>query len=153
MAAFANMTIADGQSTPANHTFTKGALRIEGDGRLYNSWMDFSVNGGIPIGANRIEQYARLPKFGRAKKAGEQSQLLSVDYKVVVPTLETLSNNTSSGINPQATLAYETTFFGKLVRNGRADAQPVKDALAFQRGFTQQAQFTDTVLNYSPPSA
>lgn len=153
MASFATMSLNDGQTTPVSHSFTKGATRALPDGRLYFSWADYSVNGGIPIGANRIEMYVRLPVYARSKKAGDSKLTLAVDYKVTVPTLETLSNNTASGINPQPTHAFDTAFWGKVVRNGRAGDSAVKDALAFQRNFSQNAQFTDTALLFSPPSA
>lgn len=159
MATFANMSINDGQTTPVSHPFTIGKSGSMPDGRLMHQWLDFSVNSGIPIGANRIEMYSRMPVFGyRAQKtkgrrtAGDNSQQLAVDVAIILPTLEVLSNNTSSGINPQPTWAYDTTCWFKVVRNGRAAAGPVKDALAFMRNFSQQAQYTDAVLNYAPPT-
>jgi len=154
MASFANMTLADGQTTPVNHTFTAshGGLILP-DQRFRWTWRDFSVNDGVEIGANRIDMDVRLPQRNgskRSAKAGDQS--LTVSGMVVVPTLETLSNNTSSGINPQPTHAYDTVVWFKVVRNGRAGSQSVKDGLAYLRAFTQQAQFVDTVLTYATPA-
>lgn len=153
MAAFGNMTLADGQGTPANHTFTanQGGLILP-DGRFRWIWRDFSVNDGLEIGANRIDMDVRLPYRGARKSAKAGDSSLTVSGMVVVPTLETLSNNTSSGINPQPTHAYDTVVWFKVVRNGRAGQQPVKDGLAFLRNLTQNAQFTDVVLNYGTPT-
>lgn len=156
MAAFANLSINDGQTTPVAHSFTAGRSTVEKDGRLAFQWMDFSVNGGVALGANRIDMYVRMPSFNGAKKtrqAGDSGQTLVADVKFTLPTLETLSNNTASGINPQPTWAYDTAVWLKVVRNGRAGQQPVKDGLAFARNFSQLAVFTDTVLNYAPPGS
>lgn len=155
MASFANVTLADGQATPANHTFTTGPVVQLPDGAKRFVWLDFSVNGGVAIGANRVDMDVRTPMFSASpgNKAGDSAQTLSVACKFTVPTLETLSNNTSSGINPQPTHAFDTTVWMKCVRNGRAASQTVKDALAYMRNFSQNAVYTDTVLNYAPPSS
>lgn len=153
MAAFANMTLADGQTTPVNHTFTanQGGLLLP-DGRLRWVWRDFGVNDGLELGANRIDMDVRLPSRNgrRSAKAGDSS--LTVAGMITVPTMETLSNNTASGINPQPTHAYDTVVWFKVVRNGRAAQQPVKDALAYLRNFSQNAQFVDVVLSYGTPT-
>lgn len=155
MAAFGSITIADGQSTPANHTFTAGPKLLLPDGQTRYSWFDFSVNNGVMLGANKIEMDVRMPSSARAKSrvAGDVARQLAVAYKITLPTLETLSNNTASGINPQPTWAYDTVVWVKVLRNGRAAQDPVKDALAFMRNLSSNAQFTDTVLSYAPPQS
>jgi hypothetical protein len=156
MAAFANQTINDGQTTPAAHAFTTGPKIQLPDGTTRYTWYDFSVNGGVPIGANRLDLDVRMPSpngGGKTGKAGDSSQQLAVSMRFVLPTLETLSGSTISGITAQPTAAYDTTLWVKLVRNGRAGQQPVKDALAFMRNFSNLAVLTDTVLLYAPPSA
>lgn len=154
MAAFSSLSINDGQVTPVAHSFTTGPQTVLPDGALRFVWFDFSVNGGVAIGANRLQMDVRLPTFGGRKKtrvAGESSQQLSVAHSFILPSLETLNNNTANGISPQPTHAYDTVVWQKVIRNGRAGQQPVKDALAFNRNFSQLAVYTDTVLNYSPP--
>jgi hypothetical protein len=155
MAAFANQTVNDGQTTPVAHSFTTGPKIQLPDGTTRYTWYDFSVNGGIPIGANRIDMDVRMPSTngGKTGKAGDTSQQLAVSMRFVLLTLETLSGSTISGIVAQPTPAYDTTLWVKLVRNGRAGQQPVKDALAFMRNFSNLAVLTDTVLLYAPPSA
>lgn len=155
MASFANLSIADGQASPVAHSFTTGANIMLPDGTMRFSWLDFSVNGGVGIGANRVDLDVRMPVWGarnRPAKAGDSSQQLAVAYKFVLPTLETLSNNTASGVNPQPTHGFDTTVWVKVVRNGRAGQQPVKDALAFARNFSQLSVLTDALLNYAPPA-
>lgn len=150
MAAFATLSINDGQTTPVAHSFTPGPKILLPDGSQRFSWHDLSVNGGVFLGANRLELDVRMPK-SQGQRASDAP--LSVAYKFVLPTMETLSNNTASGINPQPTKAYDTTVWVKVVRNGRATGDPVKDALAFMRNFSQLSVLTDTVLNYAPPTS
>ena len=155
MATFAALTIADGQATPVNHTFSNGTAIVLPDNTQRFSWLDFSANGGVPIGANQLVMDVRMPQWSGMKaqaKAGDPKQQLAVAFKFVLPTLESLSNNTASGINPQPTHAFDTTVWVKVVRNGRAGQQPVKDALAFARNFSLNAVLTDALLNYAPPN-
>lgn len=155
MAVHGNLSINDGQNSPASHTFTptQSALVLP-DKSLRFSWADFSVNDGTWIGANKVDMDVRMPN-GRNKsaKAGDSSNQLAVAFKFMLPTVEALSNNTITGINPQQTHAYDTTVWVKVVRNGRAGQDPVKDALAFARNFSTQSVFTDAILNYAPPSS
>lgn len=153
MAAFATINLNDGQAAPVGHTFTVGPKSTLPDGTTRYVWRDFSVNGGVPIGANRIELDVKFVRSRMGSGSKADSQQLNVAGRVVVPTMETLSNNTSSGINPQPTLAYETTSWFKYTRNGRSEQQPVKDAIAYTRGFQDLAVFKDTLLSYSPPTA
>ncbi|UUW21396.1 MAG: hypothetical protein [Sanya fiers-like virus 46] len=155
MAAFANLTINDGLATPVAHTFNAGPKVQLPDGVTRYSWYDFSVNSGVPLGANRIDMDVRMPTPGAGKagkQAGDSSQQLAVSGRIVLPTLETLSGSTLSGITAQPTHAYDTTLWFKIVRNGRSGQQPVKDALAFMRNFSVLAVLTDTVLLYAPPA-
>lgn len=149
MAAFGNLTIADGQSSPANHTFTPGQKLMLPDGSMRYVWHDLSVNDGVYVGANRVEMDVRMP---RASGNRASDAPLAVAYRFVVPTMEVLSNNTVSGIDPQPHKAYDTTVWVKVVRNGRSGQDPVKDALAFARNFSQLTAFTDTALLYAPPT-
>lgn len=156
MAAHGNISINDGQTTPVSHLFTPTVSGLVlPDRSLRFGWADYSVNGGVWLGANKLEMDVRMPaaRGGRMAKAGDSSNQLATTFKFTLPTLETLSNNTSSGINPQPTHAYDTTVWVKVVRNGRAGQQPVKDALAFMRNFSQLAVYTDVMLNYAPPSS
>lgn len=155
MAAFGTFSINDGATTPVAHSFTAGPKLMLPDGQTRFSWYDFSVNGGVELGANRIDMDVRMPQPGRAKSriAGDSARLMAVTAKITLPTLESLSNNTASGINPQPTWAYDTVVWFKVLRNGRAGQQPVKDALAFLRNFSQASQYVDTVLSYAPPQS
>jgi hypothetical protein len=155
MAAFANQSINDGQAAPAAHSFTTGPKIQLPDGTTRYTWYDFSVNGGVPLGANKIDLDVRMPSAaaGKTGKSGDPNQQLAVSMRIVAPTLETLSGSTISGITAQPTHAYDTTLWVKIVRNGRAGQAPVKDVLAFMRNFSNLAVFSDTVLLYAPPSA
>lgn len=153
MAAFGNLVLGDGQGTPVNHTFVPGqAGLILPDGRSRWTWRDFSVNDGLEIGANRIDMDVRLPSRNGRKSAKAGDQSLTISGMIVVPTLESLSTQTASGILAQPTHAYDTVAWFKIVRNGRAGQQPAKDVLAYMRNFTLNAQFTDVLLTYGTPS-
>lgn len=150
MAAFANLVLADGQTTPVNHTFATSVQRTEKDGRLYYEWLDTSVNGGVPIGAVRIRMWITPLKLTGVSKAGESQFVIEgvIDY----PVLEVLSNNTASGINPQPQLAYGTPVWFKTIRNGRSVPQPSKDVWAFLRNFSLTSVFTDALYSLNNPT-
>lgn len=150
MAAFATLSISDGQTTPVAHSFTPGPKILLPDGSQRFSWYDLSVNSGVFLGANRLDMDVRMPR-SQGNRASDAP--LSVAYRFTLPTMETLSNNTASGIDPQPTKAYDTTVWVKIVRNGRSGQQPVKDALAFMRNFSSLAALTDTALLYAPPTS
>lgn len=149
MAAFAALSLLDGVVIPVAHTFNPTVQRVEKDGRLYFEWSDFSVNGGVPIGGNRVQMWV-TPMSLSTKLAGDSR--LMIEVKVDVPVLETLSNNTSSGINPQPTLAYGTPFWFKTIRNGRAVSQPSKDGLSYLRDFLSKTVFTDILFSLQNPT-
>lgn len=155
MAVHGNISINDGQTSPVSHTFTPTTSGlILPDKSLRFGWADFSVNGGTYLGANKIDMDVRMPTGGgKSAKAGDARNQLACAFKVSLPTVEALSNNTISGINPQQTHAYDTTLWVKIVRNGRCGQDPVKDALAFMRGFSLLNVYQDVVLNYAQPGS
>lgn len=153
MAAFANLTLADGQATPVNHTFVVGPKMTLADGTMRYIWRDFSVNGGVPIGANRAEFDVKFAKPSASSGFKASTMSMTAALKIVVPTLETLSNTSATGVNPQPQHAFDTTVWHKLWRGGRASTDSVKDAIAYSRNFVLKAAYTDTVYDYSPPSA
>jgi hypothetical protein len=150
MAAFANLTLADGQASPVNHTFATSVFRTEKDGRLYYEWLDTSINGGVPIGANRIRMWITPMKVQGVGKAGESQYI--IEGAIDSPVMEVLSNNTATGINPQPTLAYGTPVWFKTIRNGRSVPQPSKDVWAFLRNFSLSTVFTDALYSLNNPN-
>lgn len=95
MAAIAPLTLADGQATPVNHTFSpvgKDALGVA-------KWVDRS--SGIAIGYPTVSLLVQEPVRG--------STNYKVTRKVVLPVLAVTSPSTSTGIQPAPTKAYELT--------------------------------------------
>jgi hypothetical protein len=93
MSAFANIVIADALGTPVNHTFVPVSNR---DGLFI--WQDQSAASNpsaVPVGFNELAVSGSMSKDvdkGRGRFA------LDVRYRM--PTLETVSNSTASGILP-----------------------------------------------------
>lgn len=151
MAAFGTLTLADGQTTPVNHSFTPAGKQLLPDGVQRYSWLDLSVNNGLGMGANRFDFDVRMPNTG-GRRAGDAMNQLALAGRFTLPTLEVSSGTTAAGFDPQATHAYDTTLWWKIVRNGRSGQQPVKDVVAFARAFFLTNVYLDAALNYGPPT-
>lgn len=96
MPAFANLVLNDGETTPVAHTFSPARLEAN-NGRVIAVFEDRA--GGVIVGYHRV----RVETSPR-----NANKMIKVRLVVEYATLETLSNNTSSGINPAPTLAYRT---------------------------------------------
>jgi len=97
MPAFASVVIPDAQGTPVNHTFAPAKIETPG-GKIIATWEDRSA--GVIVGYWRL-RLETVPK--------NANRMLKTRVVLERATLETLSNNTSNGINPAPTLAYYTT--------------------------------------------
>lgn len=96
-----NITLADAQGTPVTHTFVP--IGTDGDGVL---WFE-DQSQSTAIGFWRISIQRKAPSVSQLQ-AGSSSKDRVYRYRVALhlPVLETLSNNTVSGIIPAPTLAY-----------------------------------------------
>lgn len=154
MSAFANLTLADGQGTPVNHTFTVADHGTDNGGKKFFRWVDTSVNSGIIIGANRLMMSVRTPNFG--SNAGVRSDnsraSLAIEGLLIVPTMETITGASAAGYSAAPRVASETTAWFKIVRPGRAGLQESKDARAFLANFLAQAVFQDVLYSSSLPN-
>lgn len=145
MATFANMVIADALGTPVNHTFVPASNR---DGLF--EWQDQTAANnplGVPVGFNRVLCSAQASKDndkGRGKFA--------LDFRYIMPTLETVSNSTQSGILPAATWAYDCAMFIKFVVSSRSSAQNRADLYKMGPLAFQNAQITDWAKTYLMPT-
>lgn len=153
MAQFANIAINDGQTTPVAHTFVPaGSVLLPNQSTRRWTWMDFSVNGGLPLGANQMMLDVRMPRRAPSGNSGDPMQALRADLRFVLPTLEVSSGTTAAGFEPQAKHAFDTMIVVSLVRSGRAGQAPVKDATAFMRNALNTTLWTDVVNLISPPT-
>lgn len=128
MAQRANITLTDAASTPVNHVFKPSQ---EKGGVLY--WKDTTVTS-VDLGRNSLSLLQKVP--------GAQSRVYKDSWKLVCPTLEQTSPSTSTGIQPQPTLAYENIFSMDLVFNERATLQERKDILTLARDLIDEAIVT-----------
>jgi len=125
MTAIAALTVADGQATPVNHTFSPVNIDAQGVAK----WADRS--SGIALGFPTITFSMRAPT--------KASRLYKVVAKVVTPVLEVTSPATSSGIQPAPTKAYDITANVEITLPERSTLQQRKDAMAFLRNFLANA--------------
>lgn len=123
MPTAANIVLADAQATPVNHTF----VPIGRDAKDPSIFWYEDQSAANAIGNWRVNISIRRPSPN--VKAGESSKTRS--YKVVVglyePVLETVSNNTVSGIAPAPTIAYTPKVLCTLDLPERSTLQNRKD--------------------------
>jgi len=117
MTAIAALVLADGQTTPVNHTFSPVNIDQAGVAR----WADRS--GGISLGFPIITFSLRQPTKG--------SRNYKLSAKVVTPVLEVTSPSTSTGIQPAPTKAYDLTLNIEAVLPERSTPPQRKDLLAY----------------------
>jgi hypothetical protein len=144
MAALANMVIADALGSPINHTFIP-APKPNG----VMEWQDqtaASNPSGVPVGFNLIQASALMSKNVSAG-AGK----FALDFRYVMPTLETVSNSTVSGILPAPTWGYDCSMFVKIVFAARSSLQNRKDVMKMAPLALANAQVYDWATTYQSP--
>jgi len=126
MTAIAALTLADGQGTPANHTFSPVNIDSAGVAR----WADRS--GGIALGFPVVTASMKAP-------AAKGSRSYRHTFKVVVPVLEVTSPSTATGIQPAPTKAFDLIFNGEFVLPERSTLAQRNDLLAYVKNFIANA--------------
>jgi hypothetical protein len=136
MPAQAAIAINDGQASPVTHTFAPDGALAQPDRKVVADWVDRGA--GVKVGYLTIrEQHA--PSNG--------NQVEKMRWVITRPTLETLSNNTSTGIDPQPTKAFDTVGIVEIHLHDRAGEPELKDVVAFVKNFTATAYFAAKVTN------
>jgi hypothetical protein len=125
MTAIAALTLADGQSTPVNHTFSPVNIDQSGVAR----WADRS--GGIALGYPVVTFSNKAPT--------KTSRSYKVTAKVALPILEQTSASTATGIQPQPTLAYNLLANVEFVLPERSTLAQRKDLLAYLKNYLANA--------------
>lgn len=133
MTAIAALTLADGQATPANHTFNPVGISPDG----VASWADRS--GGIALGYPVVSVRMKTPSAG--------SRNYRITAKVVTPILEVTSPSTASGIQPAPTKAYDLIGTMEFVIPERSTLAQRKDFIAFVRNFLATASVITPAVN------
>lgn len=135
MTAIAALTLADGQATPVNHTFSP----INIDSASVARWADRS--GGIAIGFPVLTFSMRQPTKG--------SRNYRMTAKVQLPVLEVTSPSTSSGIQPAPTKAYDLLCTIDMVLPERSTVAQRNDLLAYVKNFlTNTSVIPPAVQNF-----
>lgn len=134
MTAIAALTLADGQATPANHTFSP----VKVDAAGVAKWVDRS--GGIALGYPTITLSMREPTKG--------SRNYRVTRKIVIPVLEVTSPSTSTGIQPAPTLAFNMIQNTEWVLPERSTLAQRNDLIAYAKNFDANAVLTESVKNF-----
>jgi len=116
----ANIVLADAQATPVNHTFVP-------IGRDKNSvfWFE-DQSAANAIGFWKVSVELTKPPVPTAKQSSE-GRSMRVRIGLHEPILETVSNNTMSGIAPAPTVSYIPRTFTEFVLPERASLQNRKD--------------------------
>jgi hypothetical protein len=125
MTAIAALTLADGATTPVNHTFSPVNIDQAGVAR----WADRA--GGVALGFPVVSFSMRNPT--------KSSRNYRITAKVNVPVLEQTSPSTATGIQPAPTKAYDLIFNGEFILPERSTAQQRKDLLAYVKNYFANA--------------
>lgn len=136
MTAIAALTLADGQATPVNHTFSPADI-VNG----VASYEDRS--GGIAIGFPKVTVSVKAPT---QKGAGNRNY--RVIAKVTLPVLEQTSPSTATGIQPAPIVAYNLIGNVEIVLPERSTLAQRNDALAYVKNLLANAVFTNGVQNF-----
>lgn len=132
MAAIADLTLNDGQGTPAAHTFSATDVSRDGIAR----WQERTTNS-VPVGYFEATASIRRP--------GKGVQTTKVDLKIVCPTLEVTAGSTGSGYQAAPKLAYNCLWVSSFVMHERSTLQNRKDILAYAKNLLAQTPIADMI--------
>jgi len=134
MPAQSSITISDGAATPVAHVFTPDGALAQPNGKVVAEWVDRSP--GVKAGYWKITE-----QFSPSNPNGIEKQRFVIDRA----TLETLSNNTSTGVNPAPQKAYSTLGVIEVWYHDRSSEAERADIAALVKNFTATTFFTDKV--------
>lgn len=132
MPTFGNVVINDGQGTPVAHTFAP--VNLIGNAANFADRV-----GGISVGYPTILISLTPPS--------KTSRLYKARLRIVVPTLETISNSTMSGIAPAPTKAYDSTVDMMFFMPERSTLSDRKNILAYAKNLLAHATVTSVIEN------
>lgn len=134
MAAFANLVLADGQTTPVNKTFTPTGLVPT------PKWQD--KTGGIAIGMPEVTMKDSM------SNSVDGSYKLRAEVKL--PVLEVISG-ADGGYTPSPKVAYTCWGIVEFTFPKRSVLQNRKDVQAFVKNLLANAVMTTAVENFELP--
>lgn len=139
MPAIAALTLADGQATPVNHTFSPVNIDAGGVAR----WADRS--GGISIGFPTLTAALKNP-------SAKGSRSYRYTLKVTVPTLEVTAPSTATGIQPAPVVAYNHLCNIEFVLPERGTLAQRNDILAYVKNVLANAVFVAPAVQQFEPA-
>lgn len=133
MAAIANLTINDAQTTPVAHTFEHKS----------HSATELAVVDGT----DGLTNLARVT-ITVAKLPSKDRNVRKLRTRVVLPVLEVVSGNTALGYVAEPKKVGESVIVTDCLLHNRTSEQGLKDLLSFHRGFSNStnAMFMDPYL-------
>lgn len=143
MATLASITINDGQATPVAHTFVPlGPVGQDATALLLDK------TGGIAIGYPKLQYSLRAPlnkvNAGLASKA---DRVYRARIKIDLPTMESTSAATGTGIPPAPTVAYIHTVDCTFTLPERGTLAERKNLRAFIRNFLADTVAANLIEN------
>nr|UUW21315.1 MAG: hypothetical protein [Sanya fiers-like virus 21] len=142
--ALANIVLADAQATPVNHTFVP--IGTDKDGVI---WFEDQSQANA-IGFWRISYQLKRPAPAQAGASSAKRTFRAV-IGLHEPTLETVSNNTVSGIAPAPTIAYTARSFTEYVMPERSSLQNRKDLRKMTYNLQNESQLVALVETLITP--
>jgi hypothetical protein len=140
LAAIANIVLNDAQGTPVAHTFAPAKTQS-----------DFALledrSAGLYIGFNKLTFNLTRPT-GASNSANRN---LRLEIKLETPKMETVSNNTVSGIAPAPTVSYRPVAVLSMIFPDRCSLQDRKDLQKFVLQLLSNSYVTDAVEKYELP--
>lgn len=124
MPAFAPIIINDGAATPVAHTFNP--VQINGNVAMFADRAT-GITVGFPLLTTSLSRPSKT------------SKLTKVRFKLVMPILETLGNNTVTGIVPSPTKAYDVTFDCSFLLPERCSLADRNNILAYAKNLLAHA--------------
>jgi hypothetical protein len=128
-----NIVLADAQASPVNHTFVPIGRDKNG---IY--WFE-DQSASNAIGFWKISIELVKPPTAVAKQSSE-GRTIRCKVGLHEPILETVSNNTVSGIAPAPTVSYVPRSFNEFVLPERASLQNRKDLRKMNANLLADAQ-------------
>jgi hypothetical protein len=129
------ITLTDAAGTPVNHSFVLASFDS-----LLTKWRETA--GGIGIGMPEVT-------MSLTENTNDTNRLKG---KLVIPTLETVSGDSTLGFVPAPQVAYENLATFDIVMPGRSTLQNRKDLLAMFRDLLSDALVTAAVETFVKPT-
>lgn len=132
------LTLTDAAGTPVNRSYP--SVQVSPDLAV---WKDYTTNGGIPAGAGTASL---------SVKENPTTGTIRVSGKLVLPTMEAISGQTSAGYAATPSKAFEVIGTFDYVFPSRASLQNRKDLNAMFKDLLSDAVVTAAVENFVHPS-